>query len=135
MLPSGDSPPGARGRHEQRVGLHLDGLRERRVVTDDPAGMVEDDLRAVVVEGRADDVLRRRPTEEPPEPHDGAPEALPVAAGHTDPGEPMAEAAIRTPAGRAEGVLLPVVESDAEAGAEGENVVEHGRVEQASHRG
>src|SRR5439155_20456394 len=86
------------------------------------------------VERRADDVLRRRPTEEPPEPHDGAAEALPVAAGHADPGEPMAEAAIRAPAGLAEGVLLPVVESDAEAGAEGENVVEDGRVEQAGHR-
>src|SRR5438093_1348388 len=74
--------------------------------------MVEDDLRAIVVERGGDDVLGRPPAEEPPEPDDGAGVALAVAARHADARHAVLEAARFAPAGRCEGVPLPGVEYD-----------------------
>src|SRR5205807_8696563 len=114
----------AAGRHAEPAAPHPDAACERRMPAHDRARVVEDHLRALVVEGRADDVLRGLAAEEPPEPHNRPAVALAVAARHRDAREAVQEASLLASAGRCERLPLPRIELHAEALREREDVVE-----------
>ena len=107
VLAARDRPPRPRRRHVERTLANVDGLRERRAAAHDPLGVVHDDLRAVQVERGAEDVLRGLPDEQAPQADAGASVGLALAAGHADPGQPVAEAPADARARLAEGVTLP----------------------------
>src|SRR5262245_45098770 len=89
--------------------FHFDGTREFTVATYEPAGVLEHDYRALEVQCRRHNVLRRRIGEEAPQSDDGPRVRLAVAARHADAGEPVAEPLVLASTRLPERGALPVV--------------------------
>ena len=84
------------------------------MLPDDGLRVVQQDARALEIQGHGDDVVPARAGEQPPKTDDGAAETLPVAPGYRHGRQAVSEAAVYTLARLAEGTGLPIIERDAE---------------------